>query len=45
MEARNRKGIGLSYWPARLRRLEELIPGLLKNLKSGLCGEKWKRKI
>jgi hypothetical protein len=33
MGARNRVGIGLSYWPARLHRLAELIPGLLKSLK------------
>jgi hypothetical protein len=26
MGARKRIGIGLSYWPARLRRLAELIP-------------------
>jgi hypothetical protein len=26
MGARNRVGIGLSYWPARLHRLEESIP-------------------
>ncbi len=29
--AGNRVGIGLSFWPARLHRLEESIPGLLKN--------------
>ncbi len=33
MRARNRVGIGLSYRPARLHRLAEAIPGLLKNLK------------
>jgi hypothetical protein len=33
MGARNRVGIGLSYWPARLHRLAESIPGLLKSLK------------
>jgi hypothetical protein len=32
MGARNRVGIGLSYRPARLQRLAELIPGLLKTL-------------
>jgi hypothetical protein len=26
MVARNREGIGLSYWPARLHRLTESIP-------------------
>ena len=26
MGARNRGGIGLSYWPARLHRLAEFIP-------------------
>ncbi len=26
MAARNRVGIGLSYWPAKLHRLAELIP-------------------
>jgi hypothetical protein len=34
MGARNRVGIGLSYWLARLHMLAELIPGLLKSLKS-----------
>ncbi len=33
MGARNRLRIGLSYWPARLQRLAESIPGLLKSLK------------
>jgi hypothetical protein len=33
MGARNRVGIGLSYWPARIHRLEESIPGLLEILK------------
>jgi hypothetical protein len=33
MGARNRVGIGLSYRPARLHRLSESIPGLLKSLK------------
>jgi hypothetical protein len=33
MGARNRVGIGFSYWPARLHRLAESIPGLLKSLK------------
>jgi hypothetical protein len=33
MGARNREGIGLSYQPARLHRLAELIPVLLKSLK------------
>ncbi len=33
MGARNRVGTGLSYRPARLRRLAESIPGLLKSLK------------
>jgi hypothetical protein len=33
MGARNRVGIGLSHWPARLHRLAESIPGLLKSLK------------
>ncbi len=32
MGARNRVGIGLSYRPARLHRLVESIPGLLKRL-------------
>ncbi len=32
MGARNRAGIGLSYWPARLQRLTESIPGLPKRL-------------
>jgi hypothetical protein len=31
--ARNRLGVGLSYLPARLNRLAESIPGLLKSLK------------
>jgi hypothetical protein len=31
--ARNRVGTGLSYRPARLRRLAVSIPGLLKSLK------------
>ncbi len=35
MAARNWVGIGLSYWPARLRRLAESIPVLLKNSISG----------
>ncbi len=37
MGARNRVGIGLSYRPARLRRLAELIPGIrfLGSLKAG----------
>jgi hypothetical protein len=30
--ARNRVGIGLSYRPARLHRLVESIPGILKRL-------------
>jgi hypothetical protein len=34
MGARNRVGIGLSYQPAWLHRLTELIPGLLKSLKA-----------
>ncbi len=33
MEARNRVGIGLSYRPARLHRLAESNPGLLKKVK------------
>jgi hypothetical protein len=33
MGARNRVGIGLSYRPARLHRLAELFPGLLKSFK------------
>jgi hypothetical protein len=33
MGARNRVGIGLSYWSARLHRLAESIPELLKSLK------------
>jgi hypothetical protein len=33
LEARNRVGIGLSYRPARLHRLAESIPGLLKSFK------------
>ena len=33
MGARNRVGIGLSHRPARLHRLAESIPGLLKSLK------------
>jgi hypothetical protein len=33
MEARNPVRTELSYWQARLHRLEELIPGLLKGLK------------
>jgi len=42
MEARNRVGIGLSYWPARLYRLAKLIPWNrflrpLKVSKFGLC--------
>ncbi len=42
MGARNRVGIGLSYRPARLHRLAELIPwnrffGFLKVFKFGLC--------
>ncbi len=32
MGARNRVGMGLSYRPARLHRLAESIPGLLKRL-------------
>ncbi len=32
MGSRNRVGIGLSYRPARLHRLVESIPGLLKSL-------------
>ena len=32
-QSRNRVGIGLSYRPARLRRLAESIPRLLKSLK------------
>ncbi len=36
MRARNREGIGLSYRPARLQRLAESIPGLLKSFKIGL---------
>jgi hypothetical protein len=31
--ARNRVGIGLSYWRARFHRLAESIPGLIKSLK------------
>jgi hypothetical protein len=43
MGARNRGGIGLSYRPARLRRLAELIPwnqfrGPINILKFGLTG-------
>ncbi len=34
MGIRKRLGIGLSYRPARLDRLEESIPGLLKSLKT-----------
>jgi hypothetical protein len=42
MEVRNRVGIGMSYRPARLHRLAELVTlesilGLLKSLKFGLC--------
>ncbi len=40
MEARNRVGIRLSHRPARLHRLAESIPGVLKKFKntvSGLC--------
>ncbi len=33
MEAGNRVGIGLSYRPARLHSLAELVHGLLKSLK------------
>jgi hypothetical protein len=33
MGARNRAGIGMSNLPAKLHRLAELIPGLLKSLK------------
>jgi hypothetical protein len=33
MGPRNRVGIGLSYWPARLHKLAESIPGLFKVLK------------
>jgi hypothetical protein len=33
MGAWNRVGIGISYRPARLHRLAELIPGLHKSLK------------
>jgi hypothetical protein len=33
MEAGNRVGMGLSYRPARLHRLAESIPGLLRSLK------------
>ncbi len=33
MGAGNQVGIGLSYRPARLHRLAESIPGLLKSLK------------
>ncbi len=33
MGARNRVGVGLYYRPARLHRLAESIPGVLKNLK------------
>jgi hypothetical protein len=33
MKASNRLGMGLSYWPARLYRLAESIPGLLRSLK------------
>jgi hypothetical protein len=33
MEASNRLGMGLSYRPARLHRLAESIPGLLRSLK------------
>jgi hypothetical protein len=42
MGARNREGIGLPYWPARLHRLVELVPwnrfsGSIKVQKFGLC--------
>jgi hypothetical protein len=33
MGAKNQVVIGLSYWPARIHRLEESIPGLLESLK------------
>jgi hypothetical protein len=33
MGVRNREGVELSYRPARLHRLAESIPGLLKSLK------------
>jgi hypothetical protein len=33
MKASNRLGMGLSYRPARLHRLAESIPGLLRSLK------------
>jgi hypothetical protein len=33
MRSRTRVGIGLSYRPARLHRLAESIPGLLKSLR------------
>jgi hypothetical protein len=41
IEVRNRVGIGLSYWPARLHSLAELVPwnrfwGSLKVLQFGL---------
>jgi hypothetical protein len=35
MGNRNREGIWLSYWPARLHRMAESIPELLKSLKIG----------
>ncbi len=38
MGDRNRVGIGLVYWPARLYRLAESIPGLLKNRHRLRCG-------
>jgi hypothetical protein len=38
MGARNRAGIGLSYWSARLHKLAESIPHLRKTLKvPSLC--------
>ena len=39
MGSRNRVGIGLSYRPARLQRLAESIPGLLKILKYHHCSK------
>ncbi len=33
MGAKNRVGIGLSYWPTRLHRLAESIPGLFESFK------------
>jgi hypothetical protein len=46
MGARNLVGIGLSFRPARIHRLAELIPGLLKSLKiRAMINQEYRRSL